>query len=55
MEPFSERQTIPETTSPPALSDLVQPVREDKTYYGRRNAAGSCDVWVVEEHQTANR
>jgi hypothetical protein len=27
---------------------LVQPVREAKTYYGRRNADGSCDVWMHE-------
>ncbi len=50
MESSFERQSIPETTSPPALSDLVQPVREGKTYCGRRNADGSCDVWVVEDH-----
>lgn len=45
-----EPQSTPEKTPASALSDLVQPVRERKTYYGRRNADGSCAVWVVEDH-----
>jgi len=50
MEPSFERESTPQTTSSPALNDLAQPVREDKTYHGRRSADGSCDVWVVEDH-----
>jgi len=45
-----EPQSTPEKTPASALSDLVHPARESKTYYGRRNADGSCDVWVVEDH-----
>ena len=50
MEPSFERQSTPETTFPSASGEHMQPLRLDKTYYGRRNADGSCDVWVHEGH-----
>jgi hypothetical protein len=35
---------------PQRLDDLVAPALADKTYYGRRKADGSSQVWVVDDH-----
>ena len=50
MEPSADPRHAANSIPAPKLSAIARPAHMDKTYYGRRNADGSCDVWVVEDH-----
>src|SRR5262245_1194599 len=45
----SDPKPQPETPANEKLSNAAMPTLDLKTYHGRRNRDGVCDVWVVDD------